>query len=50
VIVTSNPAAGSPGGTIAIISRRIAGTKCTTPVIANIAASPTATACGQLST
>src|ERR1700722_12873124 len=50
VIVTSNPAAGRAGGTIAIMSRRIAGTKCATPVIANIAASPTATACGQLST
>jgi hypothetical protein len=50
VIVTSDPGAGSGGGTIAIMSRRIAGTKCATPVITNITARPTAMACGQLST
>src|SRR5690242_10974675 len=50
VTVTSNPGAGNGGGTIAIKSRRSGLTKCATPVITNMAASPTAAACGQLST
>ncbi len=48
--MTSTPGAGSRGGTIAIMSRRIPGAKWAAPVIVNITARPTAMAGGQQST
>jgi len=50
VVVTSSAGFGNRGGTIAIMSRRIPGTKWATPVIVNINARPTAMAAGQEST
>jgi len=50
VKLTSNPGAGSRGGTIAIRLPRSGGTKCATPVSTNIAARPTAIALTQVST
>jgi len=50
VMATSRSGDGSGGGTIAIMSRRMPGVKCATPVMKNIRAKPTAMALGQLST